>query len=1106
MSDDLQRRAAVDPTRSVIVQAPAGSGKTTLLVERFLALLATVEAPEEILAMTFTRKAAAEMHERILRFLDPGFQPEPHEQVAAERARALTDRVAQWKLRANPERLMIRTIDSFSHWLVRTMPVASRLGPVPQPVDNAKALYRRAARRVIEALDEIELAAELNTLLGWRDHRSQELEDLLTALLGKRDQWLRALQLTGTPHRRDFEQVLETVVQQRLGIASRALDAVLAEAPGIRTDLVALLGFAADHLRASGVESDLCMFDEDQGIPADDLDSLAQWKALAEGLLTKDGGWRATVDRRTGFPPEAKPQKIRFIEILQTLADHEALAAELQAARNLPEARYQSDAQWSVLAALIKVLERAAGELELLFAETGQSDFTGLSRAALTGLGDDDNDATDLALYLDQRINHILVDEFQDTNWAQLHLLERLTRGWQDGDGRTLFLVGDPMQSIYRFREAEVGLFMRSRERGIGAIRPDSLKLTRNFRARAELVAFVNDVLGPSFPIEEDIAAGAVAYAPSEPGRESGGRIDILSAADAAAEAEQIASLLAAELEAHANDDKWKAAIIVRARTHLSELLPALQRHAVAYRAVKLDRMLDRPVVQDLLALARAIHLPSDRAALLAVLRAPYCGLELADLHVLAGDGADPLEPAALERLSPPARLRAARVYRTLERARSELGRRPLRERLEGAWQRLGGPQLLARTAADQADAQMLLDALEKAEPEGLLDDWNDLIERLDQEHTAGDPPSDRVKLELLTLHGAKGLEWDLVILPGLNRKPRGDDKELLYWLPFTAADNREQVLLAPLRAAWEPSNNGLIDLIRNERSKREAFEQQRLLYVAATRARERLVLSAAFNPDRKSVKPTGGSLLERMWPRVATEFLAALEAADQTDAINRGTVELPNQDLCRAPAGWEPAFGAALHWRPKLPPREREIEIEFNWAGSQARRSGQVLHQLLEQVGRIGIERLDGAHRQTLDERIPQLLRALGTGPAMLNDLVAQVRGAFEQTLDSATGRWILSGEHADGACELALSGIVDGTLVNAIIDRTFIDRNGTRWIIDYKSGYHAGGNLDAFLENEAARYRGQLMLYQRLFEQMGETDIKTALYLPRHGELREV
>jgi len=160
----------------------------------------------------------------------------------------------------------------------------------------------------------------------------------------------------------------------------------------------------------------------------------------------------------------------------------------------------------------------------------------------------------------------------------------------------------------------------------------------------------------------------------------------------------------------------------------------------------------------------------------------------------------------------------------------------------------------------------------------------------------------------------------------------------------------------------------------------------------------------------------------------------------------------------------------------------------------------------MLERVGRIGIERFDDDEREQLTRRIPTLLQALGTGADQLDRAVAVVRDAFDRTLDSETGRWILSGEHDAAACELPLTGIVDGELVNAVIDRTFVDAHGTRWIIDYKSGHHEGGDLEGFLAEEVARYETQLGRYRHLFETMGETGIRTALYLPRHGELREV
>src|SRR5208282_6001314 len=103
----------------------------------------------------------------------------------------------------------------------------------------------------------------------------------------------------------------------------------------------------------------------------------------------------------------------------------------------------------------------------------------------------------------------------QDTSHTQFELLKTLTAGWEPGDGRTLFLVGDPMQSIYRFRQADVSLFLKARESGIGSITLEPLQLQTNFRSRPAVIAFVNSACGQTFPVEHDIEAGAIAYSES---------------------------------------------------------------------------------------------------------------------------------------------------------------------------------------------------------------------------------------------------------------------------------------------------------------------------------------------------------------------------------------------------------------------------------------------------------------------------------------------------------------------------------------------------------------------------------------------------------------
>ncbi|MBN3585199.1 UvrD-helicase domain-containing protein, partial [Algoriphagus aestuarii] len=134
--------------------------------------------------------------------------------------------------------------------------------------------------------------------------------------------------------------------------------------------------------------------------------------------------------------------------------------------------------------------------------QLGATDYSAISQAALMALGEED-EPSDIALQLDYRIRHILVDEFQDTASPQLRLLEKLTAGWQPGDGRTLFIVGDGMQSCYGFRNANVGLFLDARQRGIGSVHLQALDLRVNFRSQAGIVKWVNSTFHCAFPPQD---------------------------------------------------------------------------------------------------------------------------------------------------------------------------------------------------------------------------------------------------------------------------------------------------------------------------------------------------------------------------------------------------------------------------------------------------------------------------------------------------------------------------------------------------------------------------------------------------------------------------
>ena len=454
----------------------------------------------------------------------------------------------------------------------------------------------------------------------------------------------------------------------------------------------------------------------------------------------------------------------------------EGLLDRFTALRGLPAPRY-TDRQWEFLETLFTLLPAAAGQLKIAFQQRGVVDFVELGQAAQRALGPP-GAPTDLALAFGHRIEHILVDEAQDTSVTQIRLLESLVAGWDAGGRSTLFLVGDPMQSIYRFREAEVGLFLSIRREGLLDMAPEPLALRVNFRSRSGLVDWANEHLAGIFPEREDVATGAVAYSASVPFRGAGEtqavRAHPFLEDDPAAEGRLVADLVE---ESGRDFPEGCTAILVRARTHLPAIVRELQRRDLRFRAVEIDLLAERPVVRDLLAITRAALQPADRIAWLAILRAPWCGLTLAELHEIAT--AD-LHALIFDLLPETGNTRVERVKRVMTAAIGECRRVPLRECVERAWVDLGGPSCLA-AENEFADAHRFLGLLEELERGGEVEDLDLLETRV--ERLFGEPdPSASDQLQIMTIHRAKGLEFDTVIVPGLGYSAGQEEDRLLHW------------------------------------------------------------------------------------------------------------------------------------------------------------------------------------------------------------------------------------------------------------------------------------------------------------------------------------
>ncbi|MGC2619252.1 MAG: UvrD-helicase domain-containing protein, partial [Acidobacteriaceae bacterium] len=810
IADADARAAAIDITRSVIVQAPAGSGKTDLLTRRFLRLLAAVDEPEDILAITFTRAATAEMRSRILADLETvahrhTFPAPDLERLALAKAALAQSERRGWNLLDHPERLAIETIDSLCLRIAHDRPLTARLGGHLQPTEHAAPLYALAARRTLEHLGgaNAELDAALAHLLDLRDNQLSGCESLLADMLAKRDQWIHVLPLSGQMTEDDWdaarvhlEAPFRRAVRRVLAEAHRLVDA---EIP-LRDNLLRLAQYACDNGNDSVAGlAGMQAFSPDM--------SLQHWQCVSE-FLTREGAWRKAVDKRHGFPsglagsPE-KQNKDAMVFLVTRLRQLPNLLETLCAIRELPPETY-SEAQWLTLRHVLTVLRRAIAELKIVFAQQNSVDFTEISLAALDVL----REAPDRSAI---NVRHLLIDEFQDTSRRQHQLVSELLKTWDADSGQhTVFLVGDPMQSIYMFRQAEVELFADVREHGLGPednrIPCDPVQLSVNFRSHAGLTTPLNQFFEAIYATPVPPGSARVAFAPAtasdaEPRPQAvhvypqlipNSKPTRQECREARSqEAQEILRILERHLSlidrARAEHREYRVAVLVRSRPHLNELVPLLRQRGIPFRAVEIERLSERQELRDLLALTRALLHPMDRIAWLSVLRAPWCGLTLPDLHLLTGsDNHDCKNLPILELidrhqhlLSADGQQRLAATAQILRRA-LDLRWRPSESPsfaswIERTWRTLGGPSVI--DAAAYENTQVFFSLLDAVTPDGLAPLTPAFDAELDRLFAQPDPAG---AIELMTIHKAKGLGFDVVIVPGLDRQAATDSQTLI--------------------------------------------------------------------------------------------------------------------------------------------------------------------------------------------------------------------------------------------------------------------------------------------------------------------------------------
>lgn len=1106
------REQALDIQKSFIVQAPAGSGKTALLTRRILRLLAAVDAPEQILAITFTRKAADEMRARVVTALrEAATEKAVHSAFQAAiradaRAALARDSEQDWALLQMPERLQIMTVDALNARLIAARPLtAGQLGRQLVTAEQRSRFLRESAEAMLDWVTETGATAEgIREVFANADFDMGIWRRQITDMLHTRDRWLPVIleRLAASPEvrRADSEALLANIANR---VIARVTDQL---GPDLLEALCSAVTFAANNLAESD-PSVLISWDATNAAAVP-----AFWRAACKVLLTKDGAWRSRLNVTCGFPPSAKTQKEAALNLLNQLAGIEGLDVALAATRSLPDLHY-TDSEWLGVEAMLLTLRAAAAELERIMSANAAFDYPELAAQALHALGDD-GAATDLALQYDYRLQHILVDEMQDTSARQYRLLERLITGWSASDGRTLFCVGDPMQSIYRFRGAEVSLFLKAWDEGIGGYPLLPLRLSTNFRSTRPIIEWVNSsftrIFGPqSDRIEESVAHAHSDWAPNAAHTgEVRWHFDTNAGRD---EAETLVAMVLSLLDS----GEGSIAILGRTRHALQPVIAELEHRGVSFESVEMERLTERPEVQELITLTRLLEMPDDDVAWLGALRAPWCGLGLAQLDTMMQ-----LEPEILpvsieararvaitENVWPAPETEAVEAFLHLvKQARRDAATRTLRERVETLWGALGGPAILVTDS--QLDAAFAyLAALDELENRGHLDNPAQLEHLLEARKVTGGKAGARVVV--MTIYSSKGLEFDHVLMPGMNVGSQNDTAPSLR-IEAGEVNGQGAVMFSAIASRATPDVDPKGQLLAQLETQRSENELKRLLYVATTRAKHSLHLFVSTETTAKGERwrsPTRNTLQRAIWPealeRLPTPELSMGHSAE--DAPETPVFAAPQRVRAerRYQSQSEPV---PVGGSPVVETETVNLKVE-----TSARHIGTVVHEWMRRLA--GLEDPWGQFEKSINTRMRtrQALQRLGVVSEEVDAATESVHTLLEGGVKCEQGQWILSNKHPDSQTEFPLWTRTPSGVRRLIVDRLLRDENDRLWIIDYKTGSSGDDDLNAFYISEIRRYKPQLERYAEAVAQLPRFqrdagEIRSALYFVAYGELVDI
>ena len=888
LSDHTQRQFATNPNHSVIVQAPAGSGKTYLLTWRLVNLLCLSTQPDQILVVTFGKKATQEIKNRLIEWLEIAEQYQTVDQLPANiiiPKQVFTlyhhQKISGWDLLENPHLLAIKTIDALCSQ-ISDMDFAHSLRHRQLTIEQ-DAIYQNATERMLADVQQNTAAKEVTNavLEGLRFFAGNryQLINQLTHMLISRDAWAQtAVQVASATN--DNSSYLDTHQKQQLQQLAQILTQYATNCLTEFDQLPQVVNLA--HAYLSQQDNDdhlLSQWPTQSNLPA--IDDINSWQSLADLLLTKSKvQLRKKLTAAEGFPPasdktvdvasyaHAKKYLTSTLSTLASRADDNLLNC-LNLLRLLPNHAPAQAQEHASLTLLAKLLYYSLAYLEMEFSATQKTDYVAIATHALQTL-----EQPEIAAKVDTQYSHLLVDEFQDTSLLQLQLFYKLTENWQD-DKNSIFVVGDPMQSIYAFRKARVGIFQHVWQQGWPNLSLTPKSLVVNLRARTSLIDWVNTCMqqlvgNQSRQQNQHQTASlfdAIGYqqAASKPQA-----INTDPPVEIAIENTTETTLLNTLTRIHTQAPQATIAILVTKQKHASDVLPILRQAGLAFYTGKIGTAWQTELMQDLLTLLKWLYYPFDSFLQYSLLKSHWFALstnQIAALKTTNWQLGQTVDWTIFDNPNEQTLTALQQKVTLFEKLWQNIAPKIRQTN----WTDLLNQALywLPHTTEQHSGFRLILQSfhhsLALATENGKIN-WDWLVCHLQaakishqqpsKSSTASFPP-----IAIMTIHAAKGLEFDYVILPFIDKKVKGkgsDMPPLLLQLDFLNLQHQPCFLAGAYDKINQAQHNSYYQIIYKLLTIKQDFELKRLFYVAITRAKKQVYFVGQLQANKS---PTAGSI-----------------------------------------------------------------------------------------------------------------------------------------------------------------------------------------------------------------------------------------------------